>query len=108
MSGKPSAVYRNRMERYADTVWLIWSNKRGCWYRAESSGYTSDVAQAGTYTRAEAARHMSIGPKKYRDTEPFPLSCVKAYMRRRVAALVEQNEALIAHLTAFVGSVSHD
>ena len=30
--GKPSADYRNRMERYPDTVWLIWSNKWNCWY----------------------------------------------------------------------------
>lgn len=83
--GKPSAVYRNRMQRYRDEVWLIWSNKWGCWYRAKSSGYTDDIAQAGLYTREEAAKHMQPPgtPKKHRDTEPFPISAVRHHIRRR-------------------------
>lgn len=83
MSGKPSAVYKNRLQRYADDVWLIWSNKWGCWYRDNCTGYTPDVAQAGLYDRKTAAQHYVDGPKAYRDVEPFPLSSVRAMLMRR-------------------------
>jgi hypothetical protein len=78
--GKPSAVYRNRMQRYSDDVWLIWSNKWGCWYRDKSQGYTADVAQAGLFDRSEATSHYTDPklPRSYRITEPFPLSSVRS------------------------------
>lgn len=84
---KPSAVYRNRMQRYPDDIWLIWSNKNSCWYRSKSQGYTVDVLQAGLFTREEAAKHMSDGPKKYRVTEPFPAQSVIASVRLRAEQL---------------------
>lgn len=83
MSGKPSAVYRNRMQRYPDAVWLIWSNKWGCWYRDNCQGYTGDIVQAGLYDRETAARHYLTGPRKHRDVEPFPLSSVRTMLARR-------------------------
>lgn len=90
MSGKPSAVYRNRMQRYPDKHWLIWSNKWGCWYRDNCQGYTSDISQAGVYNREEAAQHYCGDvPKKHRDVEPFPLSSVVAMMRLRAEQLIE-------------------
>lgn len=99
---KPSAVYRNRMQRYPDEVWLIWSNKRGCWYAPDCCGYTTDIARAGLYDRAKAAEHY-CGPvaKKYRDVEPFPLSSVKAMMQRRIEAA----HAEIASIQALVAAL---
>lgn len=88
MSRKPSAVYANRMERYPDAVWLIWSNKWGCWYRDKCSGYTDDIAHAGLYDREVARRHYPGNvARRYRDVEPFPLSTVRAMIDRRKAEL---------------------
>lgn len=103
--GKPSAVYANRMQRYPDEVWLIWSNKWGLWYRPDSAGYTNDIAQAGLYDRETAAQHYDgpTVPKKYRDTEPFPLSSVQQLVRRRIERIREtiaMHETLLAHLTS--------
>ena len=104
MSGKPSAVYRNRMQRYQDSVWLIWSNKWGCWYRPNCQGYTSDIAQAGIYDRETAARHYRpSAPKKHRVTEPFPLCSVQALVRRRIDELEQQiwdQRELVARLSS--------
>lgn len=104
MGGKPSAVYRNRMERYDDEVWLIWSNKWNCWYRSECAGYTSDIAQAGLYGRETAALHYCGNvPRRHRATEPFPLSSVKALILRRLRALHDQiteHREMVEHLHA--------
>lgn len=95
---KPSAVYRNRMQRYPDSVWLIWSNKWGCWYRSDCAGYTNDVAQAGLYGREVAAQHYVEGPKRYRDVEPFPLSSVRAMLIRRRDEIEKEAAAQIARI----------
>lgn len=99
---KPGAVYRNRMQRYPDTVWLIWSNKRGCWYRDDCRGYTDDVAQAGLYDRATAAAHYTDPkyPKSYRDTEPFPLSSVRVLLQRRREQIEREAAQAIARIDA--------
>ena len=34
--------------------YLIWSNEHQLWWRPNSRGYTSDLDQAGRYTRDEA------------------------------------------------------
>lgn len=102
---KPSAVYKNRMQRYSDTVWLIWSNKNGCWYRANSQGYTTDIAQAGHFTRGEAARHMSDGPRKYRVTEPFPLFSVRAMLFRRRDEIEQEAAQKIGRINAALAGV---
>lgn len=76
--------YKHRMGEPA-RHWLIWSNKWGCWYRANSAGYTQDVLQAGIYTRDEALQHYEpTTPRKNRCTEPFPLTAVRRDMRRAV------------------------
>ncbi|RSY83151.1 hypothetical protein DAH66_12850 [Sphingomonas koreensis] len=98
--GKPSAVYANRLQRYPDTVWLIWSNKWGCWYRDKCQGYTDDIAQAGLYDRATASRHYITGPKKHRDVEPFPLSSVRTMLFRRRAEIEREASALIDRINA--------
>jgi len=102
MRSKPSAVYANRMERYPDAVWLIWSNKWGCWYRSGCAGYTSDIAQAGLYDRATAAAHYAGSvAKKYRCTEPFPLSTVQRHIRDRIEHLqreIAERETQLAHM----------
>lgn len=96
MSSKPKAVYAGRLERYPDAVWLIWSNKWNCWYRANSCGYTADVTQAGLYTREEAAKHYDgpATPRRNRDTEPFPMSAVRAEVRRALLGRRLQLERL--------------
>lgn len=82
MFAKPRLPYVGRMERHNDAAWLIWSNKRSCWYRPDSCGYTTDIAQAGIYTKAEAAQHYDgpQTPRKFRDTEPFPLSAARRHI----------------------------
>lgn len=79
--GKPQMKYKGRMD-HPDEAWLIWSNKNGCWYRANSAGYTNFISAAGIYTKAEAMEHYD-GPqvaRKYRDTEPFPVSAVRKHI----------------------------
>lgn len=102
LHGKPSAVYANRMQRYPDTVWLIWSNKRSAWYRPESAGYTGDITKAGLFDRDEAAQHMRTGPRKYRDTEPFPMAAVRQKVRRAVEAMRAEVRATEARLAGFL------
>lgn len=82
LKAKPQLAYKGRMERHDDAAWLIWSNKRGCWYRPGSAGYTSDIAQAGIYTKDEAFQHYDgpETPREYRDTEPFPISSVRRHV----------------------------
>lgn len=35
-------------------AWLVWSNQRGMWWRADERGYTSFLHEAGQYTRDRA------------------------------------------------------
>lgn len=99
---KPSAVYRNRLLRYPDAVWLIWSNKWGCWYRDNCQGYTKDIAQAGLYDRDAARKHYIDHkyPKSYRDVEPFPLSSVRAALVRRREQIARDAASAIARIDA--------
>lgn len=99
---KPSAVYRNRLQRYPDDVWLIWSNKWSCWYRDNEVGYTDDVALAGLYDRQTAAGHYTDPklPKAYRDTEPFPLSSVRKMLERRRVQVAQSAAASLARIDA--------
>ncbi len=41
-------------------MYLIYSNKTSAWYRPCSKGYTSDICQAGLFTRAEAERMIAV------------------------------------------------
>ena len=36
--------------------WLVWSNQKGMWWRADHTGYTQFIEEAGRYTRDEAAK----------------------------------------------------
>lgn len=105
LRGKPQLTYRDRMDRHNDAFWLVWSNKRGCWYRPKSASYTSDIAQAGIYTKDEARLHYDgpATPKKYRDTEPFPISSVRRQIdvcEREAEAAHAEQRASIARLRA--------
>lgn len=87
---KPRAVYKDRMARYPDERWLIWSNKWQSWYAPNSRGYTKFVERAGIYSRDEATEHYAPElPRSWRDTEPFPLSAVKPQIRKRIQSLTE-------------------
>ena len=102
---KPQLTYKHRMERHADTAWLIWSNKRGCWYRPESCGYTINIADAGIFSKDEARRHYDGPdvPKKFRDTEPFPISAVRRHLdlcERDVEATYADQKVKIGRLRA--------
>lgn len=37
-----------------DALWLVWSYEHDAWWRPGGFGYTSTLAQAGRYERAEA------------------------------------------------------
>ena len=111
-NSKPSLVYKDRMSRHNDETWLTWSNKWGCWYRAGSSGYTSDIAQAGLYYRADAMLHFdgSQIPRKHRDTEPFPISAVRKHVeicRRQTILDFEKRMNLIDGKLTALATASH-
>lgn len=48
-----------RLRRESDPTWLVWSNQRGMWWRANRSGYTQFIEEAGRYSREEAAQIVS-------------------------------------------------
>lgn len=48
--------------------WLVYSYEHNAWWRANFSGYTDDIAQAGRYTRAQALTCCNT-----RDTRPSGL-----------------------------------
>jgi len=112
--GKPKGVvYKGRIERHPDKVWLIWSNKWGCWYRPNSQGYTSDILQAGLFDRETAASHMDAWPSKRaeRTTEPFPLSAVRKHIKQAEAHFkthVAQIESRIMSLNIHLEGRDHD
>ncbi len=37
--------------------WLVYSNEHQAWWRANACGYTTDILQAGRYTKEEADGH---------------------------------------------------
>lgn len=39
-------------------VYLLWSQKRNAWWRPDARGYTSEVAEAGRFSEAEAVRKV--------------------------------------------------
>ena len=43
------------VERYGDS-WLIWCDQPGIWWRPDGHGYTSNVLDAGIYTRDHVLR----------------------------------------------------
>lgn len=112
---KPAGSYKRRMES-SDALWMIWSNKWNCWYRANSQGYTADPLQAGLFTRDEASTHYEPErPKSHRTTEPFPISAVRAEASRMVAeakadlVAAEQRLALICRRgAAHIQGNTHD
>ena len=59
--------------------YVIWSNEHRTWWRANSQGYTIDLAAAGRYTRAEAISIASgsrdgWGPRRVPDEIALPLA----------------------------------
>lgn len=90
---KPQLAYKNRMVRHFDAVWLIWSNKWGCWYRPNSRGYTHNIAEAGLFSKEEALMHYTPPkyPRSYRETEPFPLSAARRHVRRERQLMDERH-----------------
>lgn len=57
------------------TVYLIWSNQRGGWWRARERGYTVRIEEAGRYTREHAERIVANatlnGTLTHRRTNPY-------------------------------------
>jgi hypothetical protein len=39
-------------------AFLLWSNKHQAWWRPNAKGYTSDRAEAGRFTQAEALDYV--------------------------------------------------
>jgi hypothetical protein len=54
--------------------WLVWSNQRGMWWRADHRGYTQQIEEAGRYPRVEAeeiVRKATVdGQLKHWRTDP--------------------------------------
>lgn len=58
----------NKKEPLTKDVWyLIWSNEHGAWWMPDNDGYTTDIDDAGRYSKNEANRvvlnSMMYGPK---------------------------------------------
>ncbi len=51
-----AAAVKHQIRQLDTPVWLVWSNQRGMWWRADHTGYTQYVEEAGRYTHAEAAK----------------------------------------------------
>lgn len=57
----PDPTPARTREEALESGWLVWSNEHGAWWRADRSGYTGSITEAGRYTFDEAVR--SMGPK---------------------------------------------
>ena len=44
----------NTLAEHKEPLYLIWSRKRGAWWKSFGKGYTTDRTQAGRYTQTEA------------------------------------------------------
>ena len=42
----------------AGLVYLLWSNKHAMWWRAQSRGYSPEIADAGRYSEADALERV--------------------------------------------------
>ena len=40
-------------------IWLVYSREHEAWWRPASAGYTMSIAEAGRYTKTDAARHCT-------------------------------------------------
>lgn len=58
-----------------DSLWLLWSHKRGAWYAPHFHGYADSLLLAGTYSERDAKAEN----KKYPHVEPRKLSDVLHY-----------------------------
>ena len=52
--------------------YLVWSNQHSAWWRANSRGYTKDLAQAGIYSRMETIAICAGARDGWRDGETPP------------------------------------
>lgn len=65
---------RLRQAAAGATAWLVWSNQKTMWWRANRSGYTQFIEEAGRYSGAEAREIVSMatvgGELKHRRVDP--------------------------------------
>lgn len=74
-------------------LYLIWSNEHRAWWRADSLGYTIDLATAGRYPRAAAVSIAARARDGWREGEPPPEIAIAE--RDALACLASARE--IAH-----------
>lgn len=74
--------------------WLVFSNQNRAWWRANSSGYTTDIRGAGRYTRDEAISISATSRDGWRD--PGDLPCEMAIP---IDALPEKIRAALSEST---------
>lgn len=72
--------------------YLVWSHEHGCWWRANSQGYTNDVRSAGIYTRDEAVSISHNARDRWRpghkpDELPVRLSDMPEWVQAAFAPL---------------------
>ena len=74
-------------------IWLVYSREHEAWWRPASAGYTTSIAEAGRYTKAEAARHCtSVDRMSDGQTKEFA----------HLAPEVEENVLALADLLAVI------
>jgi len=56
----------------SEAFYLIWSNYHLAWWRAKSSGYTTDIRGAGRYSREEALSIAATARDGWRDPDRVP------------------------------------
>jgi hypothetical protein len=55
-----------------DEQYLVWSNEHQAWWRPNSAGYSTDVRNAGRYSRAEAIEISGTARNGWRKPERLP------------------------------------
>lgn len=100
------------------TIWLVYSNEHGAWWRPNSAGYTKHVESAGRYSKAEAdyiCRDASRGPKRFEEDPPHEVAVIapEAYGHFTRAARPADTdtqalaESIVRHLAQFKDRLTH-
>jgi len=91
-----------------DDEYLIWSNEGGCWWKANSCGYTGATEQAGRYTREEALKICCFGRDGWKRAGQPPEIPVRASDVEYIEEMQKQRSATREAKMAELGITEQD